>query len=73
MACARWKEIGYECVGYEGFLWGVWLGGPYGGARVWHTLKRKEAPTIIYTGYVQRWGSEYHIYGPTAVDAIKGN
>ena len=72
-ACDRWKEIGYKCQGYEGYQWGMWLGGSYGGARVWHTLKRDEAPGIIYTGSVQRWGDEYHIYGPTAVDAIKGN
>lgn len=71
-ACDRWKAIGYKCVGYEGYQWGAWFGGGYGGARVWHTLKRDEAPGIIYTGSVQRWGDEYHIYGPTAVDALKG-
>lgn len=71
-ACDRWKEIGYTCVGYEGYQWGMWIGWSYGGALVWHTLKREEAPGVIYTGYVQRWGDEYHIYGPTAVDAIKG-
>lgn len=71
-ACDRWKTIGYTCVGYEGYQWGEWFGGSYGGAKVWHTLKRAEAPGIIYTGNVQRWGDEYHIYGPRAVDAIKG-
>jgi uncharacterized protein YceK len=71
-ACDRWKAIGYKCIGYEGYQWGAWLGGSYGGAHVWHTLKQDEAPGIIYTGNVQRWGDEYHIYGPTAVDAIKG-
>jgi hypothetical protein len=71
-ACGKWQEVGYKCVGYEGYTFGGWLGGSYGGAHVWHTLKRDEAPGIIYTGYVQRWGNEFHIYGPKAVDAIKG-
>lgn len=72
-ACARWKEAGYECVGYEGYQWGSWYGGKYGGAKVWHSLKRPENPTVIYTGNVQFWGDELHLYGPTAIDAIKGN
>ena len=71
-ACQRWAEVGYKCAGYEGWQWGIWLGGNYGGAKVWHTLKRDEAPGIIYTGYVHRWGDEFHIYGPTAIDAVKG-
>jgi len=71
-ACARWKEVGYECVGYEGYNWGGWFGGQYGGARVWHTLKREGNPKVIYSGYVQFWGDELHIYGPKAIDAIQG-
>lgn len=71
VACKRWAEIGYQCVGYEGFQWGWWLGGSYGGAHVWHSLTRNQAPGIIYTGSIQRWGDEYHMYGPRAVDAIK--
>ena len=71
-ACGRWEEIGYKCVGYEGYQWGFWLGGDYGGAFVWHSLKRDEAPGIIYTGSMQKWGNEYHVYGPRAVDALKG-
>lgn len=70
-ACAQWKRVGYECVGYEGFQWGFWGFNDYGGAYVWHTLRRTEAPGIIYTGAIQRWGNEYHVYGPTAIDAIK--
>jgi len=70
-ACGKWAEVGYECVGYEGY--GIGLGfWNYGGAQVWHTLKRKEAPGIIYTGHIIKWGDEYHVYGPEAVDAIKG-
>ena len=69
-ACQTWSKAGYTCIGYEGFQWGRWFGGKYGGAKVWHTLHRKENPTVIYTGFVQRWGEEYHLYGPKAVDAI---
>lgn len=71
-ACDRWAEVGYKCVGYEGWQVGPWVGGDYGGAKIWHTLKRDEAPGIIYTGYVQKWGKEFHVYGPTAIDAIRG-
>lgn len=69
-ACARWAEVGYTCIGYEGYQWGGWYGGKYGGARVWHSLKRADNPTVIYTGCVQFWGNELHVYGPTAIDAI---
>ena len=72
-ACEQWASVGYECIGYEGFQWGTWFGGSYGGAKVWHTLRRKEAPGIIYTGYIQSWGEELHVYGPDATDAIKPN
>ena len=67
-ACKRWQEVGYECVGYEGYNYGSLVHG----AAVWHTLKRKEAPGIIYTGSTRLWGDEIHIYGPKAIDAIKG-
>lgn len=67
-----WEQAGYKIIGYEGFEWGIGFG-DYGGAKVWHTLRRDAAPGIIYSGYVQRWGNEYHIYGPKAVDALKGS
>lgn len=70
VACSRFEEAGYKCVGYEGYQWGFGVGS-YGGARVWYSLKRDNT-NIMYVGYVQKWGDEYHIYGPTAVDAIKG-
>lgn len=71
-ACNTWKQAGYTCVGYEGYQWGLWFGGNYGGAKVWNTLERKNT-SVIYSGYVQRWGDEYHIYGPIAIDALRGN
>lgn len=71
-ACERWKQVGYQCVGYEGYEIGMWFGGQYGGAKVWHSLRREENPSVIYTGYVQFWGDELHIYGPKAIDAISG-
>lgn len=71
-ACKTWEQAGYTCIGYEGYEWGTWFGGNYGGAKVWNTLGRDAAPGIIYSGYVQRWGDEFHIYGPRAIDAVKG-
>lgn len=71
-SCDRWKSIGYECIGYEGYQWGLWYGGRYGGAHVWHSLRRDGAPGIIYSGYTSMWGDEIHIYGPRAIDALKG-
>lgn len=68
-ACDTWKQAGYTCVGYEGYQWGFGVGN-YGGAHVWHSLKRDANPTVIYSGYVQKWGNEYHLYNVTAVDAI---
>lgn len=66
---ARWQEVGYQVVGYEGYQRGVTLLPEYGGARVWYSLRRAET-NIIYTGYLTRWGNEIHVYGPRAVDAI---
>lgn len=67
-----WKQAGYEIVGYEGFQWGFGgFGLPYGGAYVWHQLKKIPDNGIAYTGRIQRWGNEYHIYGPYAIDAIR--
>jgi len=67
-----WEQAGYKIVGYEGFQWGHWFWGNYGGAEVWYSLKRHPKDNgIIYTGSIKRWGDEFHIYGPRAVDAIK--
>jgi len=65
-----WESIGFKIVGYEGYRWGTWLGGNYGGAEVWYRLER-DGNGISYTGYIQKWGDEYHIYGPKATDAIR--
>ena len=27
VVCERWRQVGYECIGYEGFQWGFWIGG----------------------------------------------
>ena len=70
-AVARWREVGYEVVGYDGYEWGSWGLFGYGGAQVWYTLKRVPDNGILYSGYIQRWGDEYHIYGPHAIDAIR--
>ena len=65
------KNIDYEVVGYEGFHWGFWGFNSYGGAKVWYRLDKIPDNGISYTGYIQQWGDEFHIYGPWATDAIK--
>jgi len=67
-----WKQNGFEVVAYEGFTWGFGgLGTKYGGAHVWHRLKKIPDNGITYSGFIIRWGDEYHVYGPLAIDAIK--
>ena len=66
-----WKQVGYNIVGYEGFQWGFWGFRGYGGAKVWYRLEQIPDNGITYTGYLQQWGDEIHIYGPFAIDAIK--
>jgi hypothetical protein len=74
-AAARWREVGYEVIGYEGYQWGFWGPGGYGGAKVWYSLRRTKPDDrgVIYTGSLYRWGSELHVYGPRAIDAISTN
>lgn len=74
-AAETWRSVGYEIIGYEGYQWGADFGGGlfgYGGAYVWYSLRRHPNDNgIIYTGALQRWGDECHVYGPKAVDALK--
>jgi hypothetical protein len=70
-AAETWEAVGFEVVGYEGFEWGFWGFNSYGGAKVWHRLNKIPNNGISYTGFLQRWGDEIHVYGPTATDAIK--
>jgi len=61
-AAARWGELGYTVVGYEGYQWS-----PFAGGDVWYVLKRVDSPGIIYTGYLVKWGDELHVYGPSII------
>lgn len=70
-ACSKWQAQGFECVDYEG--WDFGFGVPftsYGGANIWHRLKKVPDNGITYSGYMRRWGEEIHVYGPKAVEAI---
>ena len=69
----RWRAQGFEAVDYEGYSWGMFgrWGNPYGGAHIWHRLKKIPDNGITYSGSIQRWGDELHIYGPKAIDAIR--
>jgi hypothetical protein len=71
-APARWKEVGFEVVGYQGHQWGaLGYGTNYGGAKVWFELRKIPDNGITYSGNLQRWGDSLEVYGPTARDAIK--
>jgi len=60
-----WKSNGYQIEGYLGYQYSIF------GARVWYTLKRIPDNGILYKGFIQKWGDEYHIYDTKAIDAIK--
>ncbi len=68
----RFKQLGYEVVGYEGFQWGTWIGGCYGGANIWFQLKTIPDNGIRYMAYIQKWCDDgWQIYSLRAIDAIK--
>lgn len=66
----RWREVGFEISGYDGYNFGSGIGS-YGGANVWYFLKSVPDNGITYSGYLQRWGDEIHTYRVEAIDAIK--
>ena len=71
-AASKWEKQGFEVVDYEG--WQFSFGIPYteyGGAKVWHRLRKIPDNGITYSGFLKRWGDEIHVYGPSAADAIK--
>lgn len=67
-ALEKWHEVGFEVIGSEGFQFGAWYGGSYGGAEVWYQLKTIPDNGTRYTGYLQDWGGELQVYGPHPVD-----
>ncbi len=69
----EWEKVGFKVIGYRGYKWGLWGFNGYGGAEVWYNLERIPDNGIIYSGYLWKWGEEYHSYGITARDAIKPN
>ena len=69
----KWEQQGFKVIDYEGFMYGLWFGGNYGGAYVWHRLKKIPDNGITYSGHMQLWGDELQVYGPNAIDAIKPN
>ena len=59
-----WHQQGYQVIAYEGYQWGWWVGGRYGGAHAWYRLRRIPDNGLQYSGYLQNWGDEIHVYGP---------
>lgn len=69
---AEWVAQGFEVVAYEGYQWGTGFRYTrYGGGKVWYRLKKIPDNGITYSGYIQRWGDELHVYGPNATEALK--
>lgn len=69
---ARWRELGFQVVGYQGHQWGgLGFGTAYGGAKVWHELRTIPDNGVTYSGYLMRWGDNLEAYGPFARDALK--
>lgn len=70
-AANKWSKQGFEVVDYEGWQIGFGVVGTrYGGAHVFHRLQKVPDNGITYSGSLLRWGSEIHVYGPKAVEAI---
>lgn len=65
-----WEKHGFQVVAYEGYTWGIGGFGPYGGACVYHRLKKEPDNGLTYSGYIQRWGDEFHVYGPVTAELI---
>lgn len=65
-----WKQAGFEIIGYEGYE-NAHCFFSYGCGHAWYTLKRTPDNGIIYHGYIEKWGDEFHIYNISAIDAIK--
>lgn len=68
VASEEFEKNGFEIVAYEGYTYSIL---PFS-AKVWYVVKRKDDPTTIYNCYLQKWGSEYHIYSLKALNAISG-
>lgn len=69
---ARWRQVGFEPLGYQGHQWGLGgYGSDYGGAKVWWELRKIPDNGITYSGYLKRWGDSLEVYGPIARDAIQ--
>jgi len=71
-AVDTWSQQGFEVVAKEGFQMGFGYG-VYGGAEVWHRLKKVPDNGNTYSGFLQRWGDEIQVYGPITPDAIGGH
>ena len=68
-AVDKWNKQGFTVVDYEGYAYGGgWKFTRFGGARVWYRLVRKDNNSLVYSGYMKRWGDEVHVYGPILVE-----
>ena len=65
---ATFSNAGFNIVGYEGYVWGTT--GQWGGC-AWYIVEKKVYNGVTYHGCISKWGSEYHIYTLSAIDAIR--
>ncbi len=63
-----WAAQGYDIIACEGYQIGNIFESP--GGRVWYALYKKGDTRIRYTGFVTKWGDEFHVYNVRAIDAI---
>ena len=67
LARETWEKQGFKVVAYEGYSWGCGCVN-YGGAQVWHRLKKIPDNGVTYSGFLVKWGDEIHVYGPKALE-----
>lgn len=66
-APARLEELGFEVVGYEGYMLG---GFSQPGGLVWYVVQRRGDDSVRYNCAVSKWGDEMHVYYLRAIDAL---
>lgn len=67
------EQQGWQINGTEGFQWGFGgYGTPYGGAKVWYSLRKVPYNGLNYQIYCTRWGDQVQLYGPDITERNLG-
>lgn len=70
-AAQTWAKAGFKIVGYEGYQIGKPFEAP--GGRVWYVVEKIGDSRVRYSGFLSKWGDEFHVYNLKAIDAIAAN